>query len=61
METPREDVCFICKRTAYITKCQWCLYNNLKKKWTDVENAERESKKPTNEQKHYDAMNVEKN
>lgn len=31
METPREDVCFICKRTAYITKCKGCIYNELKK------------------------------
>ena len=45
METPREDVCFICKRTAYITHCKGCLYNNLKKRWTDVENAEKKSKK----------------
>ena len=32
MEKIKEnDVCFICKRTAYITHCKGCLYNNLKK------------------------------
>lgn len=31
MEKPSNDVCFICKRTSYITRCKWCIYNELKK------------------------------
>ena len=47
METKEEAeaVCFICKRTAYITHCKWCLYNNLKKRWKTVLDAEKELKK----------------
>lgn len=34
METQEEakEVCLICKRTAYITKCKGCIYNVLNSK-----------------------------
>ena len=31
MEKPSKEVCFICRHTAYITTCKWCIYNELKK------------------------------
>lgn len=31
MEKSSNEVCFICKHTSYITKCKWCIYNELKK------------------------------
>ena len=60
-ETP-EEVCQICKRTSYIRHCKNCLYNNLKKKWKHVEDAESGLNEHTEKgiQQHYDAIHVEK-